>query len=98
MNKRIDLITAITLLNPEIYSKDLTYFRKRVFGITSEDFKNFSFDNLNPEYPEYKAYLQSVIEEQTIDDYCDSKDISISVAMKGEDTSISYIQFNHNKK
>ena len=97
MNKRIDLITAITLLNPEIYSKDLTYFRKSVFEITSEDFKKFSFDNLNPEYPEYRAYLQSVIEEKTIRDYCNNKDTSISVAMKGEDT-IGYIQFNHNKK
>ena len=98
MNKRIDLITAITLLNPEIYSKDLNYFRKRVFEITSEDFKNFSFDNLNPEYPEYKQYLQSVIEEKTIRKYCNRKDTSINAAMKGEDTSIGYIRFNHNKK
>jgi len=98
MNKRIDLITAITLLNPEIYSKDLTYFRKSVFEITSEDFKKFSFDNLNPEYPEYRAYLQSVIEEKTIRDYCDCENISINASMKGESTSIRYIRFNHNKK
>ena len=98
MNKRIDLITAITLLNPEIYSKDLTYFRKSVFEITSEDFKKFSFDNLNPEYPEYRAYLKSVIEEKTIRDYCDCENISINASMKGESTSIRYIRFNHNKK
>ena len=98
MKKKIDLITAITLLNPEIYSQDLTYFRKRVFGISSEDFKNFSFDNLNPKYPEYKEYLQSVIDEQTIRDYCNNKDKTISAGMQGEGTSLGYIQFNHNKK
>ncbi len=98
MNKRIDLITAITLLIPEKYSKDLTYFRKCVFEITSEDFKKFSFNNLNPEYPEYKTYLQSVIEEQTIRDYCDCELISINASMEGEGTSIRYIRFNHNKK
>ena len=98
MNKRIDLVTAITLLNPEIYSGDLTYFRKCVFEITSDDFKNFSFDNINPEYPEYKRYLQSVIKEQTIRNYCDDVFISINASMKGEGASIWYIQCNHNKK
>ena len=27
LEKKINLITALTLLNPEIYSKDLTHFR-----------------------------------------------------------------------
>ena len=98
INKRIDLITAITLLNPEIYSKDLSYFRKCVFGIKREDLENFTFDSLNPAYPEYKAYLQSVIEEEAIRDCYKSKDISISAAMKFDDSSIGYIQFNHNEK
>ena len=98
VNERIDLITAITLLNPEIYSGDLTYFRKCIFEITSDDFKNFSFDNINPEYPEYKRYLKSVIKEQTIRDYCDDVFISINASMKGEGASIWYIQCNHNKK
>ena len=98
MKKKIDLITAITLLNPEIYSRDLTYFRSRVFGTTSEKFKNFSFNNLNPDYPKYKEYLQSVIDEQTIRDYCNNKDKTINAGMQGEGTSLGYIQFNHNKK
>ena len=98
INKKIDLITAITLLNPEIYSQDLTYFRRCVFGITSEKFKEFSFDDLNSKYPEYKEYLQSVIDEQTIRDYCNNKDKSISASMKGEGASLGYIQINHNKK
>ena len=98
MKKKIDLITAITLLNPEIYSQDLTYFRRCVFGITSEKFKEFSFVGLSSKYPEYKEYLQSVIDEQTIRDYCNNKDKTINAGMQGEGTSLGYIQFNHNKK
>ena len=95
LNKRIDLITAITLLNPDIYSQDLTHFRKSIYEIKREDLKNFSFDKLNPEY---KSYLQSVVDEKTIRDCCNSDNIWISAAMKGEDMSIEYIQYNHNKK
>ena len=45
MNKKIDLITALTLLNPDIYDYNLTRFRKALFEITKEDLKTFSFDN-----------------------------------------------------
>jgi hypothetical protein len=39
-----------------------------------------------------------VIDEQTIRDYCNNKEKYINAAMKGEGTSLGYIQFNHNKK
>ena len=60
LEKKINLITTLTLLNPDIYSKDLTHFRKSVFEITKENIKDFSIysDNL---VPVYKKYLQSVI-------------------------------------
>ena len=65
MGKKIDLITALTLLNPDIYSQDLNYFRKCIFEITKEDLKTFSVssDNLDPIY---KKYLQSVITDDII--------------------------------
>ena len=42
-NKKIDLITALKLLDPSIYNKDLTFFRKSVFEISKKDLKIFLF-------------------------------------------------------
>ena len=95
MGKKIDLITALTLLNPDIYSQDLNYFRKCIFEITKEDLKTFSVssDNLDPIY---KKYLQSVINDDII--RSSSKNgYHINASMKcGNDYYIDYITTNHN--
>lgn len=36
-NKKIDLITALILLNPDLYEIDLDYFRSIVFNLTNKD-------------------------------------------------------------
>ena len=65
LNKKINLITALQLLNPEIYSKDLNHFRKSIYEISNDDLKNFSFSSKNIN-EKYKTYLQSVIDENII--------------------------------
>lgn len=45
-SKQIDLITAIKLLDPDIYSKDLNYFRKSIFNASPKDLENFSFSTM----------------------------------------------------
>ena len=37
INKKIDLITALTLLNPDIYKSNLTNYRKSLFEISKEN-------------------------------------------------------------
>ena len=95
MEKKINLITALTLLNPDIYSKDLTHFRKSVFEITKENIKDFSIysDNLAPVY---KKYLQSVITDD-INRNSVECDYYINASMEwGTDFHIYYISTNHN--
>ena len=96
MGKKIDLITALTLLNPDIYSKDLNYFRKCIFEITKEDLKTFSVssDNLDPIY---KKYLQSVINDDIIRS-SSKNEYHINASRKcGIDYYyIDYITTNHN--
>jgi hypothetical protein len=62
-NRQIDLITALKLLEPDIYDKDLNFFRKNIFEATKEDLKTFSFSDLDEEY---KNYLESVMSENMI--------------------------------
>lgn len=95
LEKKIDLITALTLLNPDIYSKDLAYFRKSIFEITKENLKTFSIssDNLDPIY---KKYLQSVITDDIIRESSECS-YHINASMKcGDDFYIDYITTNHN--
>ena len=95
LEKKIDLITALTLLNPKIYSQDLNYFRKSLFEVTKEDLKTFSVfsDNLDLVY---KEYLQSVITDEIINNSVES-DIYINAAMEsGNSSYIDYIITNHN--
>ena len=74
--KKIDLITALKLLDPEIYSKDLNYFRKSIFEVSNEDLKTFSFEDLDDEY---KSYLENVISEDMIKN-CWKYDVSIKAS------------------
>ena len=97
LNKKINLITALQLLNPEIYSKDLNHFRKSIYEISNDDLKNFSFSSKNIN-EKYKTYLQSVIDEYIIRD---SWDQNYSVNASKESTGgyyIEYITDNHNIK
>ena len=97
LNKKINLITALQLLNPEIYSKDLNHFRKSIYEISNDDLKNFSFSSKNIN-EKYKTYLQSVIDENIIRD---SWDQNYSVNASKESTGgyyIEYISDNHNIK
>ena len=96
LEKKIDLITALTLLNPDIYSKDLNYFRKCIFEITKEDLKTFSVssDNLDPIY---KKYLQSVITDDIIRNSSKSRYYINASRKCGIDYYyIDYITTNHN--
>ena len=93
--KKIDMITALQLLNPDIYDKDLTHFRKCIFGVTKIDLKSFSFSSIKN--PEYKTYLQSVIDEKSINNLYNKNAYSINAGMNTADnTCIEYIQYNHN--
>ena len=97
LNKKINLITALQLLNPEIYSKDLNHFRKSIYEISNDDLKNFSFSSKNIN-EKYKTYLQSVIDEDIIRD---SWDQNYSVNASKESTGGYYIEYftdNHNIK
>ena len=95
MGKKIDLITALTLLNPDIYSKDLNYFRKSIFEITKEDLKTFSISSDNLE-PIYKKYLQSVITDDIIRNSSKSRYYINASRKCGIDYYIDYITTNHN--
>ncbi len=94
-NKKIDLISAILLLNPSIYNNDLYSFRKIIFNATKNDLKLFSFDSITDIV--YKNYLQSIFDEETIHELCDKEDYSINASMKaGDNMCVGYIRCNHN--
>ena len=97
-NKKIDMITALQLLNPEIYNKDLTYFRKSIFGVTKNNLKSFSFSSIKNN--EYRTFLQSIIDEKMIKNlYNDDDQHSINAAMRmAYNIGVGYIRFNHNKE
>ena len=62
-NKKIDIITAIKLLDPDTYSKDLNFFRKSIFEASKEDLKTFSLNNLDEEY---KNYMENVVNDNMV--------------------------------
>ena len=93
-NKEIDLVTALKLLDPDIYNGDLNYFRKSIFNLSRENLKTFSFSPSSNE--RYKSYIESVIDIETIRDSWDC-DYSISAAMGSfEGISVKYKSDNHN--
>ena len=94
--KKINLITALNLLNPKIYSQDLTFFRKCIYEITKEDLKTFNISS--PELdPVYSNYLKTVLSDNIIKSFW-NEDISINASMKIGDSFAQYIRFNHNSK
>ena len=93
--KKIDVITAIQLLNPDIYNKDLNHFRKAIYEITKNDLKSFSFSSITNN--EYRTYLQSVIKENTIRELYNDEHYEINASMKyGDNVCLEYISCNHN--
>ena len=94
-NKKIDLITALTLLNPDIYKKDLEHFRKQIFGVTKKDLKTFKISSTDSTY---KEYINSIIDVKAINAMDVKKlDYSINASMSFENGYyIEYISTNHN--
>ena len=95
LNKRIDLITALQLLNPDIYKKDLAYFRKEIFKVSKKDLKKFKISSNDLVY---KEYIESMIDIKKINNIDVKKhDYSINASMSSE--SGYYVQYtptNHN--
>lgn len=75
-NKKIDLITALHLLNPSIYNYNLYSFRKIIFNATKDDLKTFSFNSITDTV--YKEYLESIFDEKTIHELYEENDYSIN--------------------
>ena len=93
-NKQIDLITALKLLDPEIYSKDLDFFRKSIFNLSPKNLETFSFSSIKNQ--RYKSYLKQVLAEEKIKESRNSN-YTINAAMgAGNAISAHYIRFNHN--
>ena len=95
INKKIDLITALKLLDPDIYDHDLNYFRKSIFNLSKEDLKSFSFSPSANHY--YKSYIESVIDIETIKENWET-DTSINAAKEAcGDMCVEYKRYNHNE-
>ena len=93
-NKKIDLITALTLLNPEIYDYDLDYFRQTIFNLSPKKLKTFSFSSINNQ--RYRLYLQSLFDIKKIKNYKNNT-CKINVAMGcGNIICVEYTRYNHN--
>ena len=93
--KKIDLITAIQILNPNIYDGSLANFRKELFEINNKDLKNFKFSSIKNQ--EYKAYLESVLDEKLIQNFKEDDYYTVNASMGlKDDFCISYMQYNHN--
>ena len=94
-SKRIDLITAIKLLDPDIYDRDLNYFRENIFNLSKEDLKSFSFSPSANSY--YKSYIESVIKiENIIENKVSDSSINAAMGSCGS-ISLEYKSCNHNK-
>ena len=92
LQKKIDLPTALKLLDPTIYNYDLNHFRKCIFETNNEDLKNFNFKNLDNTY---KKYLSSVISEETIRQNWEIE-LSINASMNFENALfVEYKSVNH---
>ena len=92
--KKIDLVTALNLLNPKIYNYDLEYFRNSLFKLSKNDLKNFDFSS--SDNVEYITYIKSVIGVEKIKKFWDN-DFLVDASMGIYDSmSISYFNYNHN--
>lgn len=93
LEKKIDLSTALKLLDPTIYDYDLNHFRKCIFETSNKDLQKFSFSNLDNTY---KKYLKSFISEEIIKKNW-NKDLSAST-QKTSDSNlfVEYNKVNHN--
>ena len=92
--KKIDLVTALNLLNPKIYNYDLEYFRNSLFNLSQNDLKNFDFSS--SDNVEYITYIKSVIGVEKIKKFWDN-DFLVDASMGIYDSmSISYFNYNHN--
>ena len=92
--KKIDLVTALNLLNPKIYNYDLEYFRNSLFNLSQNDLKNFDFSS--SDNVEYITYIKSVIGVEKIKKFWDN-DFLVDASMGIYDgMSISYFNYNHN--
>ena len=95
-NKKIDLVTALKLLDPAIYNKDLSFFRKSIFEINKEKLKTFTFSNLDENY---RSYLKSIFENEESIKTNWKKELSINASMSSDSSlSVGYISTNHNIK
>jgi len=92
INKKIDLITALKLLDPNLYSSNLSHFRKEIYEISRDNLVNFSSENL---HPKFKSYLRTVIDDKTIRESY-KVDYSIQASKSAGDIFIEYKSCNHN--
>ena len=94
LNKKIDLITALKLLDPDIYENDLDNFRNIIFNLSNEDLETFSIPSTADE--KYKNYINSVIGIKNIKNLKNC-DLSINASMGCScGYSVEYIRVNHN--
>ena len=92
IKKKIDLITALKLLDPNLYSSNLSHFRKEIYEISRDNLVTFSSENL---HPKYKSYLRTVIDDKTIRE-SSKDDYSINASKSAGDIFIEYKSCNHN--
>ena len=83
------------MLYPDIYKKNLEYFRKKIFGVTKNDLKTFTISSSDSTY---KEYINSIIDIKKINAMDVKKnDYSINASMSFESGYyIEYISTNHN--
>ena len=94
-DKKIDLITALKLLDPELYNYDLDHFRNIIFNLSKEDLETFSFPSKADET--YKKYIESTIGSPENIKKLKNCDLSIHASMGCScGMSVEYIRFNHN--
>ena len=91
LQKKIDLPTALKLLDPTIYDKDLNHFRKSIYETNNENLKNFKYKNLDNNYREY---LSSVISEENIQENWEIE-LTLNASMNFDDTFVEYKSVNH---
>ena len=94
--KQIDLATALVLLDPDTYDKDLNYFRQKLYGVNKEDLKFFNFSNYKGRY---KEYLELVFKYENIIQKNWKRDIIVNASKDLLNSiNVEYKSTNHNIK